>query len=317
MSESTWPELQPALACLADLTTADRFEKRKQLDRLLQSVPRSNEAETLTLLWPELTKWTTSAIEAVREKTIALAQELLVMYSDLSVQAFSLAYDRLCGDAYVEPVEEVRLSWFALVLTVCKKSKVDINQALQLVQAAIADRNPDLQRHASELLLVLVQHDPSQLALTGDKPMTLALALLSHKHTAIRTSALEAARAIGLAVPAHVSALNKEETMALVFDASPAVRALICHVAGDLLTHISDQHLDTAKPRFFAILLTGACDPVDLVSQAAEEELQRLGEKYDKSCNKDTDVLPVVLRRCDARCRSCVRRTAGPGSPEY
>lgn len=116
---------------------------------------------------------------------------LLALYPALSAQAFDLAYGRLCGDGFVEPVEEVLLGWFALVVAVCKQSKVDINQALQLVQVAVADRNPDLQRQASDLLLVLAQHDPSQLALTGDKPMTLALALLSHKHTALRASALE------------------------------------------------------------------------------------------------------------------------------
>lgn len=144
---------------------------------------------------------------------------------------------------------------------------------------------------------------------------------------------------MGLAVPTRVSALNKGEIMALVFDTSPAVRARVCRVAGDLLTHTSDQHLGAAKPRFFALLLAGTFDPVDTVSQAAEEELQRLAEKYDKSRTMDkgkrgrrvwrggvgagvicfadrltwnrldalhADVLPIVLRRRHARRRSCL-----------
>lgn len=112
------------------------------------------------------------------------------MHQRLNRQQLSVA-----KATFVEPTEEVRVIWLDIMLHIASEqrdiSATQVEKALDILQLAIRDTTPDVQKKGGKALTELAKQHRKEIALAGERPMRMILDLLHHKHSALRVIGLE------------------------------------------------------------------------------------------------------------------------------
>lgn len=126
-----------------------------------------------------------------------LSSDLLDRLLDLVHQRLSRQQHATAKATFVEPTEEVRVIWLDIMLYIAPRvvNATQVDKALDILQLAIRDTSPDVQKRGGNALTELAKHHRKEIAFAGERPMRIVLDLLHHKHSALR--------AIGLQVHDH------------------------------------------------------------------------------------------------------------------
>lgn len=122
-----------------------------------------------------------------------LSSELLDRVLDLVHQRLSRQHLATAKAAFVEPTEEIRVIWLDIMLHIAPGviNATQVDKALDILQLAIRDTSPDVQKRGGNTLTELAKHHRKEVAFAGERPMRMILDLLHHKHSALRVIGLQ------------------------------------------------------------------------------------------------------------------------------
>ncbi|KAI9314610.1 armadillo-type protein [Dichotomocladium elegans] len=196
---------------------------------------------------------------------------------------------------FTEPTEEIRAQWLDVLmpLLTCENTvrpdAVQVEKWLDVIQLAIGDPSPEVQKKGAYMLKSLAMKAPKEIALTGDRPMQFCiLPLLYHKHAPVRTLGLQAAKQVGKSIPSSVPVLFRFDKVAnrqaafplLVHDTSLMVRSTLIQVAASYLKECGPRPRYDNAPYVVPILLGCTADDVQSIADDAKKVIDEVAEAF-------------------------------------
>lgn len=124
-----------------------------------------------------------------------LSSGLLDRILDLVHQRLNRQQLSVAKATFIEPTEEVRVIWLDIMQHIASEqrdiSATQVEKALDILQLAIRDTSPDVQKKGGKALTELAKQHRKEIALAGERPMHMILDLLHHKHSALRVIGLK------------------------------------------------------------------------------------------------------------------------------
>ncbi|KAI8066395.1 hypothetical protein BC940DRAFT_334262 [Gongronella butleri] len=286
------------LDLLDDLSTRDRMPKRKAIKDLADQVKIIEKGsgdelnEILKALFPRLCKWTTCAVESVREMTLlALLPNYVTHTPTPEVETLlGCAVDRM----EAEPTEELRQHWLDLMkLWVVQSATTRFPTAkieplmTKLITLAIKDECPEVKEKAADLVGLLAENQPTFLRHRGENTIRQLLPLVSYRRSAIRVKGVETIGKVLQCAP-QGARLVGEQWAKLYSDEAPKVRTAWIDIAGSLILEWEPIDRYTHAGHMLPFLINPQKD--DVTQAACSDYMTRVS----MTCDKDMEAAGLV-----------------------
>ncbi|KAJ3359863.1 HEAT repeat-containing protein 2 [Kappamyces sp. JEL0680] len=273
--------------------TSDRASKKGALEKILKQLQgikdgKEVDAFAAALLKP-LLRAVVDPIEKCRELSMAII-ELVVANSQsahpLLTDLIPLFSARLAQVKILEQSEEIRLSMIKTLNLLVKRSGEGFGPFVEDVVGILArttlDTFQDIRKESFLLIISLCKQTPRDLAHHGGAVVKLILPSLSHRHSSVRTFALQA---LTQAMIVDAAAIDDaiEPLRTLTRDKAPAVRETLYTLARDWLTLLMDRHVYGVK--ILPLLYAGLTDETPKLVELSYTYMDQVGAQYEKENN--------------------------------
>lgn len=265
-------------------------ELDKKCDSILsKSTVTSAEARSLfDKLWKPLVKTQGETIEKLRElgvtclKRLGLGVDSAVLVHGME-SLLPVLVDRLAETVTLEPSEEHRLLLLRLlhsfVDALRSQSGIFTADLVRIAVSRLSDSFPDVLKEACGLLSALAGYAPSALHSSVPNVVKAVMPLLTHKHAAVRASAVTALQKC-ISVDASPLKDVSQGLYSILDDKSGSVRQLVFVTASEWLLQLPDRW--STAYRTFPLVLAGLTDPLSSIAARVGDLLEQIGALYEE-----------------------------------
>lgn len=268
--------------------SSDRTQKKSALQKLLAFSKENNTVE-IAILQPIL-KTLVDPIEKCRELSASILHQIALKTDPFTVfkDLLPVLVKQLGSKEIKETSEEIRLDLVRLLHALIAKSpKLDafIPEIVTILSKTSLDTFQDIRKESFNCMVALCKHTA-----IGHHCATLTkliLPSLTHRHSSVRCSALQALDAV-IIVDATAIDDTIEPLRTLTRDKSPQVRNEVYTLAKNWLTQLMDRHVYGFK--ILPLLYSGLTDEITNLQTTCQGFLEIVGEQYEKdNINKIKD----------------------------
>ncbi|KAL2914850.1 hypothetical protein HK105_205592 [Polyrhizophydium stewartii] len=190
---------------------------------------------------------------------------------------------RLGQPEIVEPSEEIRLLMLRALLEMVEGSKAGfspfVEDTVKILARTLADSFPDVKKDSCRLVIELCKHNARPVAFHGDAVAKAILPVLHHRHSSVRTVAIEA---LGAAILVDAAGLDAslDTLRAVSMDKAAAVRETLYRTAYKWLMELIDRY--TYGYKILPLLLSGMTDEMPKLRELSYALMDQVGALYER-----------------------------------
>eukprot|EP00842_Homolaphlyctis_polyrhiza_P006434 jgi/Hompol1/6792/HPOL_002333-RA len=291
LAENVLQTIQRDINVLAE-QTSDRMSKRKSLERIQkEALGSSSDAFVASCIFASLSKPLLRAFSDPVEKCRELSISIVTGFTKkMGTQVIPfLPYivptlvDRLGQLDIVEPAEELRLLLITLLFDLASVSQGGfapfVEDTMKILSRSFADTFPEVKKRSCLVAIQICKFNVKPVAYHGDALTKYILPVIQHRHSSVRTLAIEAlcesilVEASGL--DAAIDALRP-----LAYDKAAIVRETLYKTAKRWLMELMDRY--TYGYKVLPLLLCGMVDEMPKLCQMSTEFVDEVGALYER-----------------------------------
>ncbi|KAI8893080.1 armadillo-type protein [Globomyces pollinis-pini] len=278
--------LQRELNILSE-PTSDRTSKKRALEKIYKETSQKNPQLDSNSIIKHLLKSLKDPIEKCRELSINIIESLIasnqVQVTLFLNQIIPVFVQQLGQLQIIEPSEEIRLKILMTLKLIIKSSNSDyapfVDDTFKILAQTFNDNFQDIRKESCNIVMILCKNNIRAVAHLGGSVVKMILPSLNHRHSSVRTIALQA---IDEAMIVDATAIDDviNPLMALLLDKTPVVRKQIYTLARDWLSKLIDRHVYGAK--ILPLLYAGLTDEIQELVQLTTGFVDEIGAQYER-----------------------------------